>query len=148
MLNDIDHAPDLKKHIGSCPSFNASPLTWHASDLQKSAPARSLCMHRPYQACYFGHANCARILIMVGANVGAQDCYGNTPSQIFDDHVTEPVLDEVGFFFRYCLPCRRLPAHASPNQQINQSIKQSINRSVSARGGGEAVHIIRTSERK
>lgn len=49
------------------------------------------------QACYFGHANCARILIMVGANIGAKDCYGNTPSQIFDDHVTEPVLDEVRF---------------------------------------------------
>ena len=47
------------------------------------------------QACYFGHANCARILIMVGADIGAKDCYGNTPSQIFDDHVTEPVLDEV-----------------------------------------------------
>lgn len=47
------------------------------------------------QACYFGHANCARILILAGANVNAKDCYGNTPSQIFDDHVTEPVLDEV-----------------------------------------------------
>lgn len=32
---------------------------------------------------------------MVGADIGAKDCYGNTPSQIFDDHVTEPVLDEV-----------------------------------------------------
>lgn len=32
---------------------------------------------------------------MVGADIGARDCYGNTPSQIFDDHVTEPVLDEV-----------------------------------------------------
>lgn len=40
---------------------------------------------------------------MVGANVGAQDCYGNTPSQIFDDHVTEPVLDEVSFLFFFIL---------------------------------------------
>lgn len=42
---------------------------------------------------------------MVGADVGAKDCYGNIPSQIFDDHVTEPVLDEVRVcaLFSYCV---------------------------------------------
>lgn len=35
-----------------------------------------------------------RILLEAGANVEAKDCYGNTPSQIFDDHVPETVLDE------------------------------------------------------
>lgn len=41
---------------------------------------------------------------MVGADIGAKDCYGNTPSQIFDDHVTEPVLDEVRLSTRFELP--------------------------------------------
>lgn len=35
------------------------------------------------------------ILLDADADVGANDCYGNTPSQIFDDHVSEAVLDEV-----------------------------------------------------
>lgn len=47
------------------------------------------------KACYFGHVSCTRILLKAGADVGARDCYGNTPHQIFDDHVSEPVLDEV-----------------------------------------------------
>ncbi|CAM9237759.1 unnamed protein product, partial [Hapterophycus canaliculatus] len=32
--------------------------------------------------------------------IATKDCYGNTPSQIFDDHVTEPVLDEIRFIIR------------------------------------------------
>ncbi|CAN0123844.1 unnamed protein product, partial [Ectocarpus sp. 8 AP-2014] len=45
----------------------------------------------------------------------AKDCYGNTPSQIFDDHVTEPVLDEIRFIVREVMKGSPLLPESGPD---------------------------------
>lgn len=99
----VGFTPALSQYTLEYPSVKAnlrSPkasiyFAWK-SPVHGVSSASSTCSRKqPQQACYFGHANCARILIMVGADISAKDCYGNSPSRIFDDHVTEPVLDEV-----------------------------------------------------
>lgn len=52
------------------------------------------------QACYWGRVGCVRLLLAADADACTRDHYGNLPSDIFDDHVPEPVADKIRSLMR------------------------------------------------